>query len=1140
MKLSTSFFIASLTSLCMLFVACGPVGDAPKQPSVSKAERVLIFSKTTGWRHDSIETGVQKLKQALISNGIKVVASEDASNFNDSELLNYSAIVFLNTTGDVLNAQQQVAMERYIQAGGGFVGIHSATDTESQGDWYWYRRLVGAVFKSHPSIPSNVQLAKINVLRKDHPATSDLPDSFLIADEWYDFKSLSSRRVDLLKVDEGSYSGGGHGEYHPIAWHHEFDGGRAFYTGIGHRAENYDNPLYMQHLLGGVKYAIGKNERNYKKSRPEPNRFAKQVMANKLNEPVSLDITQDGKGIVIVERKGQVVWLDVESGNTNTVGKVEVFSAEGFGEFGLLAVALDPNFVSNQHIYMMYNTPSNIDGNGPLQVVSRYTLTEGEIDLESRIDMLAAANEDTCCHTGGNLEFDAKGNLYIAMGDNTNPFEAFSVGPADFRINRDAHDAYRSSGNTQDFRGKILRITPQPDGSYTIPNGNLFSDLSQGKPEVYVMGARNPYTIAFDDQEQTLYYGDVGPDARAFDEAHGSKGFDEINKVAQAGNFGWPMFIANNQAFRQFDYEAQLPGAWNNPLSPRNLSPRNTGVERLPSAQPAFIWYPYGKSSIFPELGAGSRNALVAGVYRPKQGPNALPEYYDGGLFISDFMRRWIMVIFSDDNGEIYKLEKFIPDAEFTAPIDLKFSQQGELYVLEYGSKWHANNVEAMLSRVVYTGNGNRAPSANIGTNVTRGAAPLDVNISASASSDPDNDPLDYTWEISKLDAGQSAESADYTGAEKRSGIEAAFHLTEKGRYGLKLQVSDNKEKSSNAYEIIEVGNAPPVVSLSIEGNQTFIWPARKPPKYSISIEDLEDGIIVQNSKEFERVDVAFNKAVGPEKAVGHLANDPFGLGRAASKKLLCMGCHQEQAASVGPSFKQIAERYGSTADSVAYLKQTIADGSSGKWGGHQMPAHDFLSDSERNLLANYILLLKPKAPSLALDGRLPVIQDSSSYLLTASYMDKGAQGLSEILTQKTHRFISPTIEAVNLFSGAENLNGVRFSGGNIETVTMSGEKVYIPLGQYDLNQVQGIRVLQKYQAALPENSIFELRLGSLNGPAISKGQFNYSDLKAYDNVSLDLTFEPIDSSSKLFLLVMSDNAGEDRVTANISSVTFF
>ena len=213
----------------------------------SEKQSILVFSKTSGFRHDSIAAGIEAINALAAKDGISVTSSEQASLFTLNYLLQFDAIIFLNTTGDVLNDEQQLAMENYIQAGGGFVGIHAAADTEWQdSNWHWYWRLVGGIFNGHPSTPSNVQNAKLNVVDSTHASTQTLPTSFELADEWYDYKSLNPARTDVLTVDESTYQGGKQGQYHPVAWFHDYDGGRAFYTNLGHSIETFSNPLLLQ------------------------------------------------------------------------------------------------------------------------------------------------------------------------------------------------------------------------------------------------------------------------------------------------------------------------------------------------------------------------------------------------------------------------------------------------------------------------------------------------------------------------------------------------------------------------------------------------------------------------------------------------------------------------------------------------------------------------------------------------------------------------------------------------------------------------------------------------------------------------------------------------------------------------------
>lgn len=240
-------FCSAFTAFC--FTSCN---------DNSEEIRILVFSKTAGYYHQSIPDGIRAIQRLGQENGFAVDTTRDASYFTEDKLKRYKAVVFLNTTGDVLNNDQQIEFQRYIQAGGGYVGVHAASDTEFE--WPWYNKLVGAYFLNHPNNP-NVRKAIIDVVDTAHLATRGLPLRWERSDEWYNFKDMYSGIHVLATLDESSYEGGEHSGYHPIAWYHEYDGGRSFYTGGGHSSESYDEPLFLQHLLGGIRYAIGENIR---------------------------------------------------------------------------------------------------------------------------------------------------------------------------------------------------------------------------------------------------------------------------------------------------------------------------------------------------------------------------------------------------------------------------------------------------------------------------------------------------------------------------------------------------------------------------------------------------------------------------------------------------------------------------------------------------------------------------------------------------------------------------------------------------------------------------------------------------------------------------------------------------------------
>lgn len=230
--ISLSFFISSATT--------------------KQKKKILVFSKTAGFRHASIPKGKEALLLLGKENNLLVDTTEDATVFNSNNLKQYDAVVFLSTTGDIFNNEQQTAFENFIRSGKGFVGIHAAADTEYE--WPWYNKLVGAYFVSHPK----QQKAKLTITDHKHASTKHLPHVWERFDEWYNYKSRNNDVNVLMTIDESSYEGGKEGAYHPMAWYHNFDGGRAFYTALGHTDESYKEENFLKHVLGGIKYALGK------------------------------------------------------------------------------------------------------------------------------------------------------------------------------------------------------------------------------------------------------------------------------------------------------------------------------------------------------------------------------------------------------------------------------------------------------------------------------------------------------------------------------------------------------------------------------------------------------------------------------------------------------------------------------------------------------------------------------------------------------------------------------------------------------------------------------------------------------------------------------------------------------------------
>jgi len=674
--------------------------------------RVLVFSKTAGYRHSSIPSGKAAIQKLGRENNFEVDVTEDASYFTEDNLKKYAAIIFLNTTGDVLNNEQEIAVERFIQAGGGFVGIHSATDTEY--DWIWYANMVGGQFASHPAI----QAAKLMVVDKTQSSTQSLPEVWNRTDEWYNFKRLNKDVKVLLKIDETSYKGGSLNGDHPMAWYHDYDGGRAFYTELGHTEESYKDSFYLKHILGGIQYAMGNHRVDYSKARsqypPDEKKFTKTILSEgEFFEPTEMTVLPN-LDILIVERRGQILLYKNDIKKIKPAGSLNVYwrtlkDSSVNAEEGLLGVCKDPNFAKNHWVYIFYS-PADTSVNR----LSRFELKNDTIDKGSeKIVLQFYSQREICCHTGGSITFGPGNLLYLSTGDNSTPFDepnqryvSHGFAPLDDRPGHEHYDARRTSSNSNDLRGKIIRIRIKDDGSYEIPGGNLFpGPQSRTKPEIYVMGNRNPYRISVDQKNSFLYWGEVGPDATKDSfETRGPKGYDEINQARAAGYFGWPLFVGKNYAYHQYDYGAGTSGPSFDTSQPVNNSKNNTGIVQLPKPQPAFIWYPYDVSPDFPEVKTGGRTAMAGPVFYSDLYPaeTRLPDYYNGKLFIYEWMRNWIMAVSLQPDGDFYKMEPFMSKTKLAAPIDMELGPDGKLYILEYGTGWFHKNKDSGLSRIDY------------------------------------------------------------------------------------------------------------------------------------------------------------------------------------------------------------------------------------------------------------------------------------------------------------------------------------------------------------------------------------------------------------------------------------------------------
>jgi cytochrome c len=1043
----------------------------------SQNKKVLIFSKTAGYRHGSIEAGQTFFKKIASEVNLDFTFSEDAAVVNEENLKQFSAVVFLNTTGDILDERQQSDFERYIQAGGGFMGIHAAADTEY--GWPWYNKLVGAWFASHPGgSVSNIQDGKMTVHDQTHPATKHLPSTFTRDDEFYDFQSVQKDAIKvLISVDEKSYQQGKMGDWHPMAWYQDFDGGKAFYTNFGHVESTFEDEDAMQkHLSEGLKSVLADGldySKSYSMRAPEENRFVRTVLASNLNEPTELAAMPNGK-VILVERRGDVkVWIPSKE-EFKTVASLDVFSEY---EYGLMGVGLDPNFNRNNWVYVYY-TPNTDTHNE--QFLSRFTYNQDkdELDISSEKIMLkVGVKGDGCCHTGGSIDWDSKGNLFLSTGDDTNPFASDGFGPIDFREERAGWDALSSAGNTNDLRGKILRITPTIDGSYIIPQGNLYAEgIPNTRPEIFVMGCRNPYRIAVDKRTDYLYWGDVGPDAGKTKEGRGSEGLVEFNQAKEPGFYGWPIIVGNNRPYNRYNFETKESGEKYSIQKPENDSPHNTGLKMLPPAREPLLYYGYGLSEEHPLLGQGGCNPMAGPIYYSDdylENENKFPSYFDGKFFAFEWIRGWIMVMTMDENGKYRSMEKFMPSTNFNHPMDITFSHDGIMYLLEYGPKWSSQNEEATLSRIQYNAN-NRPPLAKISVNKAVGKTPLKATFSSEGTIDYDGDDITYAWDF---DGGaKNSTTQNPTATFKKPGI-----------YNVTLEVKDGLGSKGKKSMIVKVGNEVPELEITINGNKSF-YLGDENIAYEIDVRDSEDGVIGNGIKS-EDVVVSIDYLEGYDKnavVIGHQRNIANANGRKLIDKSDCKACHQLATKSIGPNFKDIATKYQKTKKNIADLADKIINGGGGVWGETAMAAHPSLEKNNVESMVRYILSVNDEKASLPTIGTYVAKEHegkkSGAYVIQATYEDKGGDIVGPQSGTATMALRSALLPATAF---DKDLGTMNVDVPNVGELIVASNKTWIMFEKLDLTGIQNAEVLAFSMKGQTVGGTAEFRLGSPEGKII-------------------------------------------------------
>ncbi|MFE6709310.1 ThuA domain-containing protein [Streptomyces sp. NPDC057695] len=753
--------------------------------------RVLVFHGSATAESPTVDAGIAAVESIGLTGPAagryRTEATDDPAVFTDAGRLGkYNAVVFLTGGGDVLDPEQEAGLEAYMEAGGGFVGVHEAARTEPYSGWF-----TGLIGARPTGAPSGTQRAVVEVGDRQHPATKSLPLEWKRPDKWFNWDRNPSGTVHTVaRVRESSFQPAArpNGWDHPVSWCRDYDGGRSFYTAMGGTVDSYAEADFRDHLRGAIAWTA-RISRADCKATIDGNYTAERVTRpnqpgqnDQIGEPHGLVAAPDGRVLYIGrggadasvpvvtdwnnpdigKGNGEIHVYDPKTRQVTRAGALTVFGNKGGGdelvknEEGLLGIELDPAFLTNGWVYLHYTPHSRIDRVEHMgeRRVSRFTLdlATNRLDLASEKVLLSwPVQIHSCCHAGGGMAWDSQGNLYIATGDTNSSGSSGGYSgnnPAPNFRGVSFADARRTAGNTNNLNGKILRIHPEPDGTYTLPAGNLFtgreSDEGGGRTrgEIYVMGVRNPARISVDRQTDILYAGWVGPDAGAPSTTWGPAKYDTFAAITKAGNHGWPYCMGNKQPYRdRGPLDPAKPLGWYDCDAPRNESPNNDGLVKLPPVTGNTIWYsPQGggvdyprdangvpsykqeeQKLLLPWLKGGGQATMNGPLYRFDAASDSTvkwPSYWDGKWFVGDFydgdQPRHAVLTDPKTVGRgglpvhAESLKKIIPVGQggIRNLMDWKFAPDGSLYVLDYGRGFFTSHPDSALWRVTYKGGG--------------------------------------------------------------------------------------------------------------------------------------------------------------------------------------------------------------------------------------------------------------------------------------------------------------------------------------------------------------------------------------------------------------------------------------------------
>jgi PKD repeat protein/glucose/arabinose dehydrogenase len=932
------------------------------QASSTPSYRVLVFWKGSSDKSPAVKAGIEAIRSIGKASGFTVEATDDAARFSDHQLERFRIVVFLGTSGDILTDAQQAAFERYYRAGGGFLGIGSAIETEPQ--WSFLTDVLGTRAASKTA----TQAGTIKVADRIHDASKDLPEYWQHTDGWYNFTSNVRGQSHVLatvveRVDDlGSFelqpwggrltgiTGGTMGHDHPVSWCKDWQGGRSFYTALGNTGGSYTTNL-RTHLGGALRWAAGLADPIYSDC-------GATVLANyqqtavalppNLSEPIGFDLLPDGR-VIQTDRRGGVRLHDPVSNTTTVLAQIPVYMAS---EDGMYGPGIDNDFATNRWVYLYYAPPTvkdvklstgeivtqttptaNAPNTGESPAVwdpwvgyfqlSRFKLvdatesTPAHLDLATEQEILRVpVNRGACCHVAGDIEFDRADNLWLVTGDDTPAGGGNSGGFGPFNdqltatglYNAPHVDARRSAQNTNDLRGKILRVTVKegditPDeanefgGAYTVPAGNLFPvGTDQTRPEIYAMGFRNPFRLQVDEND-VAYVTDYSPDSQTPANFRGPAGTGRVMVVRGPANYGWPLCYKTDLPYYRWNFVTSQPldtppqtFECDNPdHGPANTSRWNLeggptvepGLQQTPPVTNPEVWYSFTPENradnplgtpclayyngsgttacprLFPELGTGGVGPHGAAKYAydpDNPDPTKLPPYYDGAIFFGEFTRDTLREIRLDSQGRVFKINNLLNCGGLTPQRVPQTSNPFECdnpMDLQFDGDGHFY----LLTYGDGFFNINNDSGMYRWDYVKGQRAPIAV---LAASPTSGGVPLTVQFSSAGSRDPDPADSIrfewDLNGDGTIDSIDPnpTFTYTVAGQYTARLTVIDSAGKSASANTTITVGNTGPTVTVVTPAEGGLFAFGESIP-FTVTVTDPEDGTIDCN-----RVEVTF------------------------------------------------------------------------------------------------------------------------------------------------------------------------------------------------------------------------------------------------------------------------------------------